>query len=291
MYIFTNELDRHLHHCEVTHCSGPLLACRRRVCGGGFLRVTARSNANMNICARRRNACQQTAAHPRVKTRWKHMVFIYFYIYNDFLQVGGTSELRLEASGIAEEWKVKMQKRRRKRLTAGREIQAQPLNGRVDSGSLGLPTWPSCYQSIPTRGELTARLMPCFLDSQENPEAAMMVPPDSFRLQKMQKANTKNELTHAKTKVHWFTEQNTKFYRSLFHSHSSKQCIDTHSLHMHFVDWNKTCFMIVFLLFGCPMKLDVCWCLHWPGHTCKRGLDLNVCLFFIGLHDTQCATM
>lgn len=49
---------------------------------------------------------------------------------------------------------------------------------------------------------------------------------------------------------------------------------------MHFVDWNKTCFMIVFLLYGCPMKLDVCWCLHWPGHTCKRGLGLNVCLFF-----------
>lgn len=112
-------------------------------------------------------------------------------MYNDFLQAGGTSELRLEASGIAEEWKEKMWKRRSERLTAGREIQAQALNGRVDLGSLGLPTWPSCYQSIPTQGELTASLMPRFRDSEENPEAAMMVQPDSFRLQKMQKQTLK----------------------------------------------------------------------------------------------------
>lgn len=31
---------------------------------------------------------KETAAHLRVKTRWKHVVFIYFYMYNDFLQAG-----------------------------------------------------------------------------------------------------------------------------------------------------------------------------------------------------------
>lgn len=73
------------------------------------------------------------------KMRWKHG-FFFSFIYNDILQVG-TSELHLDASGVVN---VKMSKRRSK-ISRSTDAEQQ--------SQLGLQTWPSCYQSIPTQAK------------------------------------------------------------------------------------------------------------------------------------------
>lgn len=101
VYIFTNKLDRHLHHCEVTLAPG-----RRShtviafVVAGSCRWRRAAMQIWTSALVDALRASRQLRSRARSDVHAARGIF-FFLVYSDILQVG-TSELHLEASGVVD---------------------------------------------------------------------------------------------------------------------------------------------------------------------------------------------